>query len=100
MLEPVIVLGVLVVGAILLAVIAVKSLMRFLKSGFRVFTLPFKILSGAVGAIFPLLFALLIPIFVILGVVGLVVTPPILLIFAVPCVLIGLTICLVMTSFS
>lgn len=98
--ESLIVLGVLVVGMTLLAVIAVKSLVRFLKSGFWVLTLPFKILIGAVGAVFSILFTLLIPIFVILGVVGLVVTPPILLIFAVPCVLIGLAICLVMTSFS
>tara|TARA_B100000749_G_C18096632_1_gene330049 strand:+ start:112 stop:411 length:300 start_codon:yes stop_codon:yes gene_type:complete len=99
-LDSLIVLGILVVGTILLAVIAVKSLARFLKSGFWVLTLPFKILIGTVGALFSILFTLLIPVFVILGVVGLVVTPPILLIFAVPCVLIGLAICLVMTSFS
>jgi len=99
-LDSLIVLGILVVGTILLAVIAVKSLARFLKSGFWVLTLHSKILIGAVGAVFSILFTLLIPILVILGVVGLVVTPPILLIFAAPCVLIGLAICLAMTSFS
>ncbi|MDA2931456.1 hypothetical protein MYX84_16175, partial [Acidobacteria bacterium AH-259-O06] len=84
MFETLIFLAALFVGGIVLAVIALKALVLFFKIGFWALALPFKILLGIGAGLFSILFAIIVPILVVIGIVGLAVTLPLLLVFAIP----------------
>jgi fumarate hydratase class II len=99
LLEALIWLAVLTVGMTLVAAVALKTLLLLLKVSFRALTLPLRILASLIAGIFSILFTIIAPIVIVVGVVGLAITLPMLVITAVPFILIAFGICLLVTVF-
>ena len=97
--ETLIFLAVLMAGIVLLTAIALKTILLVLHLGFWALALPFKILAALTAGVFSLLFTMIAPTVVLIVVVGLGITLPLLVLIAIPCLLIGLGACLLVTCF-
>ena len=89
MLEALIWLAVLTVGMTLVAAVALKTFLLLLKISFWSLTLPLRILTSLFAGIFSISFTIIAPIVIVVGVVGLAITLPMLVITAVPFILIA-----------
>lgn len=97
--ETLIFLAVLMAGIVLLTAITLKTILLVLHLGFWALALPLKILAALTAGVFSLLFTMIAPIVVLIVVVGLGITLPLLVLIAIPCLLIGLGACLLVTCF-
>ena len=97
--ETLVFLAVLMAVTVLLTAIALKTILLFSQLGFWTLALPVKILAALTAGVFSLLFTMIAPIVVVIVVVGLEITFPLMVLIAIPCLLIGLGACLLVTCF-
>lgn len=97
--ETLISLAILVVGTILLAAVFLKTTLHLFQLEIWSVALPSKILVVLLSGVFSLFFTIIAPILFIAVIVGIEITLPLLFFFALPCLLIGLGSCLIITCF-
>ena len=100
MFETLILLAVLLLGMMILAVVALKTFFFLIKVSFWMIALPFRILVGVGAFALSAFFAVVAPAIVLMGIVGLAVTLPLIVLFAIPFLLMGLGMCLMAIFFG
>ena len=100
MLETVILLAALLLGMMILAVVALKTLFFLIKVSFWAILLPFQVLAGVGAFALSVFFAVVAPAVILMGIVGLAITLRLLVVFAIPFLLMGLGMCLTATFFG
>ena len=93
-------MAVLLLGMMILAVVALKTFFFLIKDSFWAVLLPFRVLAGVGSFALSAFLGVVAPAIILMGIVGLAVTLPLLIVFAIPFLLMGLGMCLTATFFG
>ena len=100
MVETLILLAALLLGMSILALVALKTSFFLLKMSFWAILLPIQILAGVSAFALSVFVAVVAPAMILVGIVGLAVTLPLLVLFSIPFLLMGLGLCLTALFFG